>query len=167
MPSYGSADRQPSESFEGSRKSARAGAPPGEPATVADASNKDTSIRVSELIHLWGRPAVRGPHELTRTHARHRHTHTGTEHKLGPKAPQGWAGRRRAEDPPRAAIQRGPCPKGSRRIRPAPTRRRSWARLVKAGRGRLGRVARPPAMKVVARPEISPVVDQAYHSLTV
>ena len=100
MPSYGSADRQPSESFEGSRKSARAGAPPGEPATVADASNKDTSIRVSELIHLWGRPAVRGPHELTRTHARHRHTHTGTEHKLGPKAPQGWAGRRRAEDPP-------------------------------------------------------------------
>ena len=31
---------------------------------------------------------------------RHRRTHTGTEHKLGPKARQEWAGRRRPDDPP-------------------------------------------------------------------
>ena len=40
---------------------ARAGAPPGEPATVADASIKDTSVRDIRLIHLRGRPAVRKP----------------------------------------------------------------------------------------------------------
>ena len=40
---------------------ARAGAPSGEPATAADASIKDTSIREISLIHLRGRPAVRSP----------------------------------------------------------------------------------------------------------
>ena len=40
---------------------ARAGAPPGEPATVADASIKDTSVRDIRLTHLRGRPAVRKP----------------------------------------------------------------------------------------------------------
>ena len=40
---------------------ARAGAPPGEPATVADASTKDTGVRDIRLTHLRGRPAVRKP----------------------------------------------------------------------------------------------------------
>ena len=57
---------------------------------------------------MTGRPRPARAHKDSRTvtdasglvNTRHRHTHTGTEHKLGPKALQGWPGRRRAEDPP-------------------------------------------------------------------
>ena len=120
-----------------SARPVRTGAPLDEPATVTDASKKDTSIRNVSLIHLRGRPAVRGPHERHKdarpvtdaggpVNTCHPRTHTGTEHKLGLKAQQEWAGRRRPDDPPGPQSSEG----RARRFPPnstGPTRRRSWA----------------------------------------
>ena len=132
---------------------ARAGAPPGEPATVADASTKDTSVRDIRLTHLRGRPAVRKPARAsqgrTPGHGRRRaREHPSSSHAHGNGAQARAEGTARmggpseAGRPPRAAIQRGPCPKvpaefdrrplaGARgRVWPAQERSRSSARRV-------------------------------------
>ena len=124
---------------------ARAGAPPGEPATVADASIKDTSVRDIRLIHLRGRPAVRKPARAsqgrTPGHGRRRaREHPSSSHAHGngaqarAKSTARMGGAPEAGRPPRAAIQRGPCPKILPKFdrRPlAGARGRLWAPLAR------------------------------------
>ena len=104
-------ERKLPKSFEGSQESGKADTPPGEPATVTDASKQNNSIRDSQLIHMRGTTGRTRParaHKDARlvtdaagpANTRHRLTHTRTEHRIGPKAPHEWAGRQRAEDLP-------------------------------------------------------------------